>query len=150
MKSLKMTSRISLFFLLVCCGFLSDIQAQKNKKVADLPDNCEIISLKLNLVADTFNKIKEETSFLVIIAGATKKVSPRYNSNRISDAVKFLTKFHSISSKRIVVGIGLSSSKLAYLKFYVRGELVDEIKIIGKGRLCFGMGESFEIINKVK
>lgn len=138
-----MTFQILLFFLLICCVFLFDVLAQQIKKAVDSPDICEIISLKLDVVGDTFSKVKKEKSYLVIIGEAPKKVSSRYTSNRISDAIKYLTKFHNINRERIVFGIGLSSKKLAYLKFYVSGELVDEIITRRKGRLCFGMGETF-------
>jgi hypothetical protein len=143
MKSLSLPFQMLVFFLLICCVFMSEAPAQKNKKVTGSADNCEIISLKLDSIANTFKKVTEIKSFLIIITGSPKNVNSRYNSNRISDAIKYLTKFHEISSEKIIFGIGSSSGKLGYLKFYVRGEFVGEIKTIRKAKLCFGMGETF-------
>ena len=142
---LKTTFQISLLVLLICCSFLSNAWAQQKKNIEDSGDSCEIASLKLEGVADKLNKISKKESYLIIIGGSSKKAKAYYNNNRISDAIKFLVEFTKIKNEKIVFGVGASSksNELGYLKFYINGELVEEIKWLGKGRLCFGMGETF-------
>ena len=146
---LKTTVQISLFVLLICCICSSHLQTQKSKHIENLIDSCEMVTVKLDTVAAAFNEIKKEESLLIIIGGSAKKVSPRYNSNRISDAIKYLVRFRNIENEKIVYGIGQSSNELGYLRFYVNGELVDEIKTGGKGRICFGLGETFPLRKKM-
>jgi hypothetical protein len=97
---------------------------------------------KLAVVAAAFKHgKKEEESVLIIIGVGAKNVNSRYNSNRISEAVKHLAAVFNINSEKIVVGISpTSSDKLGYLKFYVNGELVDEIVTRGKGGVCLDAG----------
>ena len=143
MKSLKIAFQLSLLFLLTCYCFSSHLLGQTDKKIEDLPDECEIISAKLEIIGDKFKKDAKEGSYLIIIASSPRNIKTKYNNTRISDAVKFLTKFKSVENKKIVFGTTESSNKLAYLRFYINGELVDEIKTMGKGRICSEIGETF-------
>lgn len=143
-----MVLQLVLNFLLTCSFFPFDLWAQKDKKVGNFPDNCEVITLELEGLSDRFKSDKKEKSYLIIIGGSSKKAKFRYNSNRISDAIKYLVEFQNIKSEEIVYGTGQSLDELGYLKFYVNGELIEEIKTLGKGRLCFGMGEIFSWKNQ--
>ena len=140
MKFARISFQAALFVLLIGSGLLTEIQAQQNKRVADSPDNCETVLLRLDVAANHFNQVKKEESVLIIIAVGAKGVNPRYNSNRISDAVKYLAEVHKISNEKIVIGISpISADKLGYLKFYVNGELLQEITTRGKGRICLSI-----------
>lgn len=143
MKSSKITFNLLVIFLLTVI-FSSGTLAQKDEKVKGLPDTCELISAYLDVAGDRFNKVGGEKSYLIIIGNFPKKVGNLYNDNRISDAIKYLNKVYNIRNERIISGAGFSSYKLGHLKFYVNGELVSEIKTGARGRLCFGMGETFD------
>lgn len=143
MKLIKTTYQISFIFLLSFLFFSSISWAQKGKKIEDLPDNCEIMSLKLDGIGTKFNKFGKEQSNLIIIGISQKKENSRYNDKRILDAIKYLAKFHNITNEKIVYGTRPTSNELYSLKFYINGEFVDEIKTVRKGGLCFGMGETF-------
>lgn len=144
MKTLKTAFQFLMIFLLTFYCSLLQLLGKQVKMANDPPDSCETISLKLSGVGNKFKKAGNERSYLIIIGNSPKKVKTQYTENRISDAVKFLGKFHNIEKEKIVFGIGPSQGELGYLKFYINGELIDEIKTIGKGRLCFGMGETFK------
>jgi hypothetical protein len=140
MKLTKSISQISFGFFLVCCLFSSNLQAQKNSEIKVRADNCETIASKLHVAGSRFEEVGNKESYLIIIGGAAEKENSRYNTRRISDAVKFFVKYQSLSSQRIVFGIGPSIGKLGYLKFYINAQLIEEIETSGT-RLCHGSGD---------
>lgn len=143
MKSLKIFIQQSFIFLLSFLFFSSSLWAQEDRKSKELADSCEIISLKLDGIGIKFNEILKEKSNLIIIGISPKREKSLYTNKRISDAIKYLTRFHNIKTEKIVYGARSSTTELSSLKFYINGEYVDEIKTVGKGGLCFGMGETF-------
>ncbi len=142
MKFPKIIFQLSFVLFIFCvCPYI--LLAQNSKKIKIFPDNCETISGKLDVTGIKFNKLGENESYLIIIGGSSKGEKSRYNDNRITDAVKYLTEFHKIKSERIIYGTRKLSDKLGYLQFFVNGKLLVEIRFSKKAELCFGIGETF-------
>jgi hypothetical protein len=141
MKLLKITFQLSLSSLLICYIFSSDTRAQKKDEIKVFGDNCETVQGKLLVAASKFKETGSQESYLIIIAEASKGEKPRYNNDRISAAIRYFVKHSNISNERIVYGIGPPADKLGYLRFYINGELAEELKVPKNGRLCWGGGD---------
>lgn len=144
MNQSKIISFQILLLLIIFCAYSSDILAQENEKIKIYPDNCETIGGKLDVVGIEFKEFGEDESYLMILGGSSKGEKSRYNTDRIADAIKYLTRFHKIKNERVVYGVKPHSSKLGHLEFYVNGKLVVEIRFAKKSKLCFGIGETFD------
>ncbi len=132
---------LSLIFLSYV--FCFNVQAQKNTGTEEMPDSCEIISGYLDLARSKFDENGKPESYLIIIGTSAYKEKARHNNKRIADAIRYLT-MSRIKPERIIFGSAQSSKKLGYLKFFVNGELLIEIKSRRNSVLCFGAGETFD------
>lgn len=55
---------------------------------------------------------------------------------------------YSLDDARILTAFGEPTGKNGYLKFFINGSLLVEIRTIPKARLCSGMGGPLPIVNE--
>lgn len=130
------------YALLIFCFFASNLCAQQSQK-DNSPDICEIIGVKLEVAGDSFKQITDKESYLIIIGNRAKGEKEIYNQNRMKDAVKYLILLYKFDQNRIVYGIGKKLENSGSLQLFVNGKLESKIYFGKKGKLCFGMGETF-------
>ena len=66
-----------------------------------------------------------------------------YISQRIQQAKGYYD-FLGMKSDRIVFGIGTTEAQAGYLRLYVNGVLMTEIRLRKNAKLCWGEGDAFD------
>ena len=132
----------SLFIAIVLTFCVPNLMAQYLNRDKVLPDSCESIAAKLDVVGLEFSGLKNKNSVLHVIGQAAQGEKTKYLNNRFKKVEWYLKRFHKIQSKRIVLGIRFAHKKKAdrhgSLRFYVAGEEAAEIRSRKKGGICFG------------
>ena len=116
-----------------------NVIAQKRGAI-DSPTNCEAMTANLDGVALLLNKAEPE-SFLILIARTHLSGTSKYDKRRIEQVKRYLGRFHSVASSRLIYAFIPANDRLSSLKFYISGRFVAEIKTVTKGKLCNGTND---------
>ena len=138
-----MTFQLFWLVVLIANFCVFNLQAQSNKTDKVIFDSCEIGKFKLAEAGFDFLKNAKPDSYLIIIGGAMKGEKSSYNSQRIQQAKGYFD-FLGMKSDRIVFGIGMPEAEAGYLRLYVNGVLMTEIRLRKNAKLCWGDGEALD------
>lgn len=108
------------------------IRAQVEK---EMPDNCEIMTLKLDRVLNSWRNNRLENSLLIIIFENSVSERSKYNKSRLERITTYLSS-KGIDKKLILSAISQQPSSLAHIKLYVNGVESSVINIKPKGNIC--------------
>ena len=128
-------------FLIYLNTFMSFSQDMKTKK-EPVPDSCESIAYKLDYIGNHFRKLENKKSKLIVIVTRAKGEKNKHAKKRLDKAAWYLGLGTRIERKQTVFGFDVyeKPSKLSYMRFFVDGEQLFEIKSIKRRQLCFGAG----------
>ena len=133
---MKFSKIISLFLIVLILTFFLPVMAQRQNHPKEIASNCEAIGGALDGAASKYTDLQNPKAKLIIIAGSRSLSYRSFDLRRVSQAMHYLASFHAIKDDQVDWGIGMPEGSLSYLRLYVAGDLIAEIKTIPKGRLC--------------
>lgn len=121
--------------LLVVNGF-AQIKGAEHKG----PDSCESIYLTLETLSSRIGALTDKDGVLVVIAGSQSAKDAKYDHLRIKRLTKYLVN-SGLREEKIIWGIGpRSQDRYSYMKFYLEGRLLKEMKLTRRSMLCNSSG----------
>lgn len=141
-KMIQLILKHSLLILIL--SFI--INGQTTQEEIEKPSTYSITTVILDSAAISFRSESKSDEYLIIVGGSSQGEKSKYNEQRLQDAVEYFRRIQKIEEKKIVRAIGTESkTDIAYLKIFISGKLVGEIKTVKGGRLCFGHGETLSV-----
>lgn len=107
-------------------------------------DNCETIAWKLEHVGGKFVAVGE-SDLLFILGGGSNETDDR---NRISLAKSFIVRKFDVPREKIITSVGYGDEEkptAAYVRFYLNGKLLNEIRASPRSTLCHNDSGEFDI-----
>jgi hypothetical protein len=135
MNDLFRTVWLMVFFLLLVLS--CNAQSQPTS------DTCETVSAKLDSVALEYKQVGTKESVIILI-GDTYKERADSIVSILTDATKYLERFHQIDVSLIATGVNRWQTPRTQLRVFVNGKQTTVLDLGRSSRLCFGMGETFK------
>jgi hypothetical protein len=103
-------------------------------------DNCELTLSKLDGVYQSFKQRDNRKSILFVEGGRASKEANKYNLRRLNDALRYFRIKDDLKDSEILTVNSRKTLPLGFFRFYVDGELIEEIWFRRNASLCLDTG----------